>query len=108
MDELILKYLDVWNERDAAARETLMKSVLTEDVSYSDPDYAGLLGHAELSEAIGRAHEKLGDLRFALGQVIGTHHGRALFTWRPGTVATGYDVVEFAEDRIRGVIGFFA
>lgn len=40
--------------------------------------------------------------------VLGTHHDRALFTWKLGTVATGYDVVEFAGDRIHSVIGFFA
>ena len=106
--DLILAYLDIWNERDTAAREKLMEPVLTEDSIYADPDYEGLRGRAELSEAIGRAQEKLGDLRFMLDTVIGTHHDRALFTWRLGTVATGYDIVEFAGDRIRSVIGFFA
>lgn len=106
--ELIVKYLDIWNERDATAREKLMKEVLAEDACYTDPDYAGLRGHAELSEAIGRVHEKLGDLRFTLDTVIAAHHDQALFVWRLGTVATGYDVVEFAGDRISGVVGFFA
>lgn len=105
--DLINAYLDIWNERDAAARESLMASVLTDDALYSDPDYAGLRGHAELSEAIGRAQANFGDLRFALGDVIGVHHDRALFTWRLGEAATGYDVVEFDGDRIRGVVGFF-
>lgn len=107
-DNLILRYLDIWNERDAATRETLMKSVLTDDSLYTDPDHEGLKGHAELSDAIGRAQDTFGDLRFALGTVIGAHHDRALFTWQLGTVATGYDVVEFAEGRIRSVLGFFA
>ncbi|MDP4502187.1 nuclear transport factor 2 family protein [Nonomuraea turcica] len=111
MNDLILRYLDVWNERDAATRQVLIKDVLTEDSVYSDPDHAGLHGHAELSEAIGRAHEKLGDLMFSLGTLIGAHHDTALFTWKLGApdapVATGYDVVEFAGDRIRRVIGFF-
>ncbi|MHA4818212.1 nuclear transport factor 2 family protein [Streptomyces aculeolatus] len=106
--DLILKYLGVWNERDAAVRQTLMKSVLTEDSLYADPDYAGLHGHAELSEAIGRAQQNFGDLAFTLDTVIGIHHDRALFTWRLGTAATGYDVVEFADGRISSVVGFFA
>jgi hypothetical protein len=106
--DLILAYIGIWNERDADARETLMKTVLTEDSVYSDPDYTGLHGHPELSDAIGRAQEKLGGLRFTLGTVIGAHHDHALFTWKLGTVATGYDVVEFDGDRIRGVVGFFA
>ncbi|GLY89073.1 nuclear transport factor 2 family protein [Actinoallomurus iriomotensis] len=106
--DLIRKYLDIWNERDATAREALMESVLTPDSVYIDPDYAGLRGHAELSETIGRIQQNFGDLRFTLGTVIGAHHDRALFTWRLGTVATGYDVAEFAGDRIRSVVGFFA
>lgn len=106
--EVILAYLDIWNERDAAARMTKMESVLTEDSLYTDPDNAGLRGHAELSEAIGRAQEKFGDLRFTLDTVVGVHHDRALFRWRLGPVVTGYDVVEFAGGRIRGIVGFFA
>jgi hypothetical protein len=112
-NDLVLKYLDVWNERDAAARESLIKEVLTEDSIYSDPDYAALHGHAELSDAIGRAQEKFGDLVFGLGELINAHHDKALFTWELGTpggagpVATGYDVVEFADGRIREVVGFF-
>ena len=106
--DLINGYLAIWNERDAAARETLMKAVLTEDAGYCDPDYAGLRGHAELSDAIGRAQQTFGDLRFTLDSVIGEHHDRALFTWRLGTVASGYDVVEFDSGRIRSVVGFFA
>ena len=105
--DLILAYLDVWNEREAVARRTLMESVLTGDSRYADPDYPGLHGHAELSAAIGRAQQDFGELRFTLGEVIGAHHDRALFTWRLGTLATGYDVVEFAEGRISSVIGFF-
>jgi hypothetical protein len=105
--DLILKYLEVWNLRDAAAREELMKAVLTEDSVYTDPDHAGLRGHAELSAAIGRAQENFGDLVFTLDEVIGAHHDRALFSWRLGSVASGHDVVEFEGDRIRGVVGFF-
>ncbi|MEV4253550.1 nuclear transport factor 2 family protein [Spirillospora sp. NPDC049652] len=107
-EELIRAYIEVWNERDAADRLALMKSALTDDSVYSDPDYAGLRGHQALSDAIGVAHGKFGDLRFRLGEVIGEHHGKALFTWRLGEVATGYDVVEFEDGRIRSVVGFFA
>ena len=106
--DVILAYLDIWNERDAAARMALMESVLTEDSLYTDPGHAGLRGHAELSEVIGRAREQFGDLNFTLDTVLGAHHDRALFTWRLGTATTGYDVVEFAGDRIRSIVGFFA
>ncbi|RSN15518.1 polyketide cyclase [Nonomuraea sp. WAC 01424] len=105
--DVILAYLDIWNERDDTARMTLMKSVLTEDSLYVDPNNAGLRGHAELSEVIGRMRAQVGEAKFTLGAVMGAHHGRALFTWRLGTVATGYDVVEFADGRIRSIVGFF-
>lgn len=111
--DLILKYLDVWNERDAATRELLIKDLFIEDSIYSDPDHQGLHGHGELSAAIGMAQKTFGDLVFTLGSLIGSHHDMALFTWKLGApgaddaVATGYDVVEFTGDRIRRVVGFF-
>ncbi|MFI7422684.1 nuclear transport factor 2 family protein [Nonomuraea sp. NPDC049684] len=105
--DVIRAYLDVWNEPNAAARSALMKSVLTEDSLYVDPENAGLRGHAELSEVIGRVRSRFGDLRFTLDTVLGVHHGRALFRWRLGTAATGYDVVEFDGGRIRSIVGFF-
>lgn len=113
VNTLILKYLDIWNERDTAARNALIEAVFTEDSVYSDPDHAALKGHGELSEAIGRAQEKFGDLVFTLGTVINAHHDTALFTWKLGApntdtpVATGYDVVDFTGDRMRRVVGFF-
>src|SRR4051794_16422158 len=97
--DLILAYLNIWNERDATARLAQMTTTLTEDATYTDPDYAELRGHTELSEAISQAHEKLGDLRFTLDTLIGTHHNRALFTWRLGEVATGYDIIELTENQ---------
>ena len=107
VENLIESYYAVWNERDAEVRRELMASVLTEDATYADPDYELLTGHAELSDAIGRAHEKFGELAFTLGSVVDAHHHRALATWKLGEVATGYNVVEFTGDRISGVTGFF-
>lgn len=112
--DLVSAYIAIWNERDATARDALMKGVLAEDSVYSDPDHEGLRGHAELSAAVSRAQEGFGDLVFRLGTVIGAHHDKALFTWLLGVpgaeaaVATGYDYVEFADGRISRVIGFFA
>ncbi|MGK5553827.1 nuclear transport factor 2 family protein [Actinomadura kijaniata] len=111
--EIVRRYVEVWNERDAARRATAMETVLTEDSVYSDPDYEGLEGHAALSEAIDRAQERFGDLRFELDEVLGAHHGHVLFTWRLGVpgaapAATGHDAAEIAADgRLRRVVGFF-
>ncbi|MGI5131963.1 nuclear transport factor 2 family protein [Pseudonocardia sp. CA-107938] len=111
--DLVQQYLDIWNERDRAARDTAIVAVMTEDSTYSDPDYAAVHGHAALSDVIGTAHEKFGDLVFTLGETLGSHHDTTLITWRlgaPGSaeaVATGYDVIDFAGDRIRRVVGYF-
>ncbi|GAA4636324.1 nuclear transport factor 2 family protein [Actinoallomurus vinaceus] len=111
--DLITQYLEIWNERDDARRDALIKAVLTEDSTYSDPDYARIEGHAALSTAIANAHEKFGTLVFTLGEVIGAHHDTVLFTWRLGpagsdeAVATGHDVMEFAAGRVHRVVGYF-
>ena len=111
--DLVRQYLEIWNERDDARREAAIKAVLTEDFVYSDPDYAALQGHAEITAAIGRAHDKFGTLVFSLGEIINTHHDTALFTWRLGSpdssepVAIGYDVMEFTDQHIRRVVGYF-
>ncbi|WP_242884316.1 nuclear transport factor 2 family protein [Actinomadura litoris] len=113
VNDLIQRYIAVWNERDSAARTALIAAALTEDSVYSDPDHAALRGHAELSSVVAQARERFGGLVFTLGTVINVHHDVALFTWRLGApdggnpVATGYDFVEIAGDRIRRVVGFF-
>lgn len=113
VNKLIRQYLAIWNERDTTTRNTLIKTTLTENSTYSDPDHAALRGHSELTHAITRAQEEFGDMLFTLGTVINAHHDTVLFTWKLGTVdgdgpvATGYDVVELTGDRIRRVVGFF-
>ncbi|KAB2351656.1 nuclear transport factor 2 family protein [Actinomadura rudentiformis] len=113
INELVQNYLDVWNERDTARRAELMKTALTDDSIYSDPDYAGVKGHSELSAAIDKAQAKFGDLVFSLGTLVNVHHDKALFRWRLGpagadsAVATGYDYVEIVDGRFSRVIGFF-
>jgi hypothetical protein len=113
MTDLVQKYLDIWNERDRAARDAAIAAVMTEDSTYSDPDHAAIHGHSALSDAIGAAQERFGDLVFTLGETLGGHHDTTLITWRlaapnsADAVATGYDVIDVAGDRIRRVVGYF-
>ena len=113
MSAIIAQYLAIWNERDAARRAAAIKATLTPDSVYSDPDYAGIEGHAALSQAVGTGQKKFGDLVFSLGEIISQHHDKVLFTWRlgaPGStvaVATGYDYVELQDGLISRVVGFF-
>jgi ketosteroid isomerase-like protein len=111
--DLVRQYLEIWNERDHARRDAGIAVVMAEDSVYSDPDYAAVVGRAALSAAISRTQETFGDLVFSLDEIVSTHHNTALFTWRLGSpdteeaVATGHDVIEFTDGRIRRVVGFF-
>lgn len=113
MRTLVNDYLAVWNERDAARRATAITALFTEDAVYSDPDNAAATGAAELDAVITSAHDKLGNLVFTLGEIIGSHHDHVLFIWNlvppagGDPVATGYDVVDLAGGRIKRVTGFF-
>jgi hypothetical protein len=111
--ELVEQYFAIWNDRDEASRRATITTIMTEDSTYSDPDYAGVHGHTALSAAVATAQEKFGTLEFSLGEIIGVHHDVALFTWRlaePGAatpVAVGHDFAELEDGRIRRVVGFF-
>jgi ketosteroid isomerase-like protein len=111
--DLIQRYLEIWNERDAAGRDAAIAAVMTEDCVYIDPNNAGVEGHAALSAVVGAARENFGTLVFSLGEIVGSHHNTALFTWRLGepgggdAAATGHDVVAFDGDRMSRVVGYF-
>jgi hypothetical protein len=111
-NDLVRKYIEIWNERDAIHRRAAIDAIFTEDGVYSDPDWAAVEGRDAIDLMIGQAQEKLGDLTFSLGEVINEHHDLMLFTWclgQPGEspVATGYDVARFEKGLIRRVDGFF-
>jgi hypothetical protein len=110
--ELIVRYLESWNEFDPARRRKLIDELWAEDGRYVDPD-DDATGRDAIVGVLTAAREKLGTLVFTLGEVIGVHHGLTLFTWqaRPSAdaepVAAGYDVAEFAAGRVTLVCGFF-
>lgn len=112
INDLVRKYLDVWNERDGDRRRAAIDTVFTEDCGYTDPDDTAV-GRDAVADVVGRGREKLGDLIFSLDNLISVHHDLALFTWRlgpPGAaepVVTGYDVAVFEDGRVRQIYGFF-
>ncbi|GII58229.1 isomerase [Planotetraspora thailandica] len=105
------RYIAVWNEADADARAKAIADLLTEDVSFTDPQ-ASVTGHDAFGEVIAGAREMFPGLAITLGPVDG-HHDIARFTWHltpegaAEPVVIGFDVVALAEDgRIRTVYGF--
>jgi hypothetical protein len=110
--ELIARYLETWNELDPARRRKAIDELWAQDGRYVDPD-DDATGRDAIAGVITAAREKLGTLVFTLGDVIGVHHGLALFTWHARLsvaaepVAAGHDVAAFAAGRITLVYGFF-
>jgi hypothetical protein len=110
----IHRYVQLWNEHDPARRRAAFGELLNADSLYTDPDWEAVIGPDAINTMIGRAQEKLGELRFSVTAIINSHHDLALFTWHLGLpdgtppVATGYDVIGFDDGgRIGRVYGFF-
>ena len=110
-DTTVARYLDMWNETDAAARRALVEEVCAPDVRYVDP-LAAVTGRDAVDGLIGAVQQQFAGLTFTPGGATDAHHEQARFTWhlgRPGDepLVVGFDVVEFAPDgRIAKVLGF--
>lgn len=111
--EVTRRYIGLWNEPDDAERLAAAGALFTGDGVYIDP-HVTAEGPEAITAYINEERKKLAGLAFSLDQVIGSHHGLALFTWRLGpvgseeAVATGYDTVLVEGGRLKQVYGFFA
>ncbi|MFE6037795.1 nuclear transport factor 2 family protein [Streptomyces sp. NPDC056452] len=111
--DLVQRYIGLWNETDDIRRRELAGELFTGDGDYIDPNVAAT-GPEDITVYIGQERKKFGDLVFSLGELIGSHHGTALFSWKLGPagvdapVARGYDAVLIEDGRLRQVHGFFA
>jgi hypothetical protein len=112
LSNLIHRYIDAWNETDAARRQELVASVWTDDGNYLDPLMAGA-GHAAIAAMIGGAQQQFPGHRFELSFGPDAHNDRVRFAWRlhgPDggvPVAAGTDFGTVAEDgRLASVTGF--
>ena len=83
MLEIIKRYLEAWNETDAAARLSLVESLWTADGSYTDP-LADVHGPDAIAGLMGAAQQQFPGLVFTLGGPVDTNHNQARFTWHLG------------------------
>ncbi|GAA5183286.1 nuclear transport factor 2 family protein [Rugosimonospora acidiphila] len=111
-NELVGRYLAIWNERDATARRAAIAGVWTETGSYTDP-LASVRGHENLDAVVGAAQAQFPGLVFEPLGDVDAHHDLARFGWRlvPAaggeSLVEGFDVAVLAEDgRIQSVYGF--
>ncbi len=111
MQEIIKRYLDAWNEADAASRRALVGELWAADGSYTDP-LADVHGPDAIAGLIGAAQQQFAGLVFTLGGPVDANHNQARFTWHLGPdggepIVIGFDVVVLDEDgRIASVHGF--
>jgi SnoaL-like domain len=111
MNELVDRYIDVWNEKEPAARRAAVEALWAEDGRYVDP-LADVTGHAAIDAVIGAVQAQFPGFVFRHGSAVDAHHDVARFTWELGpegeeAVVVGFDVAVLADDgRIRAVHGF--
>jgi hypothetical protein len=112
INEIVLRYLAVWNERDAQRRRALVAKTWTEDGNYIDRVRDGA-GHDRIDQMIATAQEHFPGYRLNLASGIEAHHDYVRFSWVAGGTAEaplylkGTDFAVVAGDgRLKSVIGF--
>ncbi len=111
ISDLVQRYLDAWNETDAAERRAKINALFTEQCTYTDP-LGAVSGREGIDGFITAAQKQFPGIVFTLGGAVDAHHDQARFTWHAGPpgakepVAVGFDVAVLEGDRIRHVYGF--
>ncbi len=112
LNELIDRYIAMWNETDESRRRALIARIWTEDASYLDPVMQGN-GQAEIDAMVRGVHERFPGHRFRRTSDPDAHHDRVRFSWElapegSAAVVSGTDfAVVAADQRLQTVTGFF-
>jgi hypothetical protein len=112
VNEIVVRYLAVWNERDPKRRHELVARTWTEDGSYIDRVREGV-GHDRIDRMIATAQEHFPGYRLGLASGVEAHHDYVRFSWTAGGTPDaplylkGTDFAVIAGDgRLKSVIGF--
>ena len=111
VQETVDRYLQIWNQRDAAARRAAVNALFTETCKYTDP-LAAVAGRDGIDGFIAAVQQQFAGVRFVLAGGVDSHHDVARFTWharaegRDEPVAIGFDVAVLDGGRIQQVVGF--
>ncbi len=110
-DDLVHRYISMWNETDPVRRRELAARTVTDDARYLDPLMAGD-GVDGIAEMIAGAQQQFPGHRFALVAGPDAHHDRVRFSWSLTAnggepVAIGVDFATLAQDgRMGSITGF--
>jgi len=112
VNEVIVRYLKAWSERDAKRRRDLVAQTLTEDGTYMDRAREGR-GHDGIDAMIAKVQAQFPGYSLNLASGIEAHHDYVRFSWVGGGTAEaplyfkGTDFAVIADDgRLKSVIGF--
>ena len=112
VNDIVVRYLAAWNERDAKRRRDLVAATWTEDGTYVDRVRDGR-GHDSIDGMIAKAQGQFPGYRLNLASGIEAHHDHVRFSWVAGATADaplyikGTDFAFIADDgRFKSVVGF--
>lgn len=110
MNDLVDRYIAVWNETDAARRARLIAELWSADASYRDPLMQGE-GHAGISQLVAAVHERFPEFRFSRLGAADFHGEHLRFSWALGldgeeAMIKGTDFALLQHGRLRTVTGF--
>src|SRR6185312_3592873 len=112
VNEVVVRYLAAWNEREPKKRRELVAKTWAEDGTYVDAARDGK-GHDSLDAMIATAQGHFPGYRLNLASGIEVHHDYLRFSWAAGGTADaplfikGTDFVVLDGDgRIESVVGF--
>ena len=111
-ETLARRYIDNWNEKDAASRRTATDSLWAEDASYVDP-LTEAHGRDGIEATIGAVQSQFPSFEFRLAGPVDGHHNQCRFGWELGPAGgeapvAGSDVAVLTPDglRLQTVLGF--
>ena len=91
LNELVERYVAVWNDPDPASRRATVLELWVEDgVNFTSSLEAR--GYADLEARVTRAHDRYvatGEHRFCLADEVQAHHGAAKLHWEMVRTDTG-------------------
>jgi hypothetical protein len=109
-NDLVERYIALWNETDAGRRRRLIAETFSEGARYVDPLMASE-GHAEIDGMVEAVQQRFPGYRFRRAGNVDGHHDRIRFCWElaeegGAVVAKGTDFATVAGARLSAVTGF--
>jgi hypothetical protein len=111
IETLVHKYIESWNQSDAARRRATLRELYTDNANYTDP-LASVTGHEAIDQLIAGVQQTFKGMVFSLAGRVDTHHDTVRFGWHLGApgaqepLVVGFDVAVAENGRLRQVYGF--